>query len=159
MASIPLSRCSETSSSLEKLSTRNSEDTYKFWSRNNFLLRILQAFSRVFYPIKRPSLPTSRFPSSRELDLLPLSKYSYDLILIYRSRLNLQVEYKRAASSIAKKLSLRTERASLSDFNRFKVMVERKNRSSKLRQLAKEMLVESKSPFGRLLLARKVSVV
>ena len=73
--------------------------------------------------------------------------------------MNLQVEYKRAASSIAKKLSLRTERASLSDFNRFKVMVERKNRSSKLRQLAKEMLVESKSPFGRLLLARKVSVV
>ena len=46
---------------------------------------------------------------------------------------------KWAASSIAKKIALRAKRASLSDFDRFKVMINRKNRSFKLRQLAKKI--------------------
>ena len=40
------------------------------------------------------------------------------------------------ATSIAKKIAVRAKRASLTDFDRFKVMINRKNRSFKLRQLA-----------------------
>ncbi len=46
---------------------------------------------------------------------------------------------KWAATSIAKKIALRAKRASLNDFDRFKVMINRKNRSFKLRQLAKKI--------------------
>lgn len=46
---------------------------------------------------------------------------------------------KWAATSIAKKIALRGKRASLNDFDRFKVMINRKNRSFKLRQLAKKI--------------------
>ena len=44
------------------------------------------------------------------------------------------------ASAIAKKIALRAKRASLNDFDRFKVMINRKNRSFKLRQLAKKIV-------------------
>ena len=40
------------------------------------------------------------------------------------------------ATSIAKKIALRARRAALNDLDRFKVMINRKNRSFKLRQLA-----------------------
>ena len=46
---------------------------------------------------------------------------------------------KWAATGVAKKMALRTKRASLNDFDRFKVMINRKNRSFKLRQLAKKI--------------------
>ena len=46
---------------------------------------------------------------------------------------------KWAASSIAKKIALRATRANLNDFDRFKVMINKKNRSFKLRQLAKKI--------------------
>ena len=42
-------------------------------------------------------------------------------------------------SSIAKKIAVRSKRANLTDFDRFKVMINRKNRSFKLRQLAKKI--------------------
>jgi hypothetical protein len=41
---------------------------------------------------------------------------------------------------------LRAKRASLNDFDRFKVMINRKNRSFKLRQLAKKLTGGSKAP-------------
>lgn len=44
-----------------------------------------------------------------------------------------------AATSQAKKFAVRAKRASLNDFDRFKVMINRKNRSFKLRQLAKKI--------------------
>ncbi len=44
------------------------------------------------------------------------------------------------ATSIAKKIALRARRAALNDLDRFKVMINRKNRSFKLRQLAKKVL-------------------
>ena len=53
---------------------------------------------------------------------------------------------KWAATSIAKKNALRAKRASLTDFDRFKVMINRKNRSFKLRQLAKKITGGSKAP-------------
>jgi hypothetical protein len=43
-------------------------------------------------------------------------------------------------SSIAKKIALRAKRANLTDLDRFKVMINRKNRSFKLRQLAKKII-------------------
>ncbi len=44
------------------------------------------------------------------------------------------------ATSAAKKLVVRAKRASLNDFDRFKVMINRKNKSFKVRQLAKKMI-------------------
>jgi hypothetical protein len=41
---------------------------------------------------------------------------------------------------------LRAKRASLNDFDRFKVMINRKNRSFKLRQLAKKISGGGKAP-------------
>lgn len=43
---------------------------------------------------------------------------------------------KWAASSAAKKLALRAKRDNLTDLDRFKVMINRKNRSFKARQVA-----------------------
>ena len=42
-------------------------------------------------------------------------------------------------TSIAKKTAVRSKRASLNDFDRFKVMINRKNKSFKTRQLAKKI--------------------
>lgn len=42
-------------------------------------------------------------------------------------------------TSIAKKNAVRAKRANLNDFDRFKVMINRKNKSFKLRQLAKKI--------------------
>ena len=46
---------------------------------------------------------------------------------------------KWAQTSQAKKFALRAKRASLNDLDRFKVMINRKNRAFKLRQLAKKI--------------------
>lgn len=46
---------------------------------------------------------------------------------------------KWAATAQSKKFALRAKRASLNDFDRFKVMINRKNRSFKLRQLARKI--------------------
>ena len=43
-------------------------------------------------------------------------------------------------TSIAKKFAKRTLRANLNDLDRFKVMINRKKRSFKVRQLAKKMI-------------------
>lgn len=42
-------------------------------------------------------------------------------------------------TSFAKKNAVRAKRANLNDFDRFKVMINRKNKSFKLRQLAKKI--------------------
>lgn len=52
---------------------------------------------------------------------------------------SIKLSEKWAATSIAKKIALRAKRANLNDFDRFKVMINRKNRSFKLRQLAKKI--------------------
>lgn len=46
---------------------------------------------------------------------------------------------KWAATAQSKKFALRAKRASLNDFDRFKVMINRKNRAFKLRHLAKKI--------------------
>ena len=101
----------------------------------------LQASPESSTPSKDSASLTLRFPSSRELDLAPSSKYSYDLIfsICRKAAEAYKLSEKWAASSIAKKIALRAKRASLSDFDRFKVMINRKNRSFKLRQLAKKI--------------------
>ena len=50
------------------------------------------------------------------------------------------MQEKWEATSFAKKIGMKAKRASLSDFDRFKVMISRKNRSFKVRQLAKKFL-------------------
>ena len=44
------------------------------------------------------------------------------------------------ASTVAKKFAKKTQRANLNDLDRFKVMINRKKRSFKVRQLAKKMI-------------------
>ena len=51
-----------------------------------------------------------------------------------------KLDEKWAATSASKKFQLRQKRASLSDFDRFKVMINRKNRAFKLRQLASKIM-------------------
>ena len=42
-------------------------------------------------------------------------------------------------TSFARKSAIRAKRANLNDFDRFKVMINRKNKSFKVRQLAKKL--------------------
>ena len=56
---------------------------------------------------------------------------------------------KWAASSAAKRIGLKAKRANLNDFDRFKVMINRKNRSFKIRQLAKKISGGSAAAKGK----------
>ena len=92
-------------------------------------------------PSRDSELPPSRSKeSSRAPELAPSSKPRFLLInthLAYRKAAVAQkLTEKWNATSFAKKFALRAKRASLTDFDRFKVMISRKNRSFKLRQLA-----------------------
>ena len=51
-----------------------------------------------------------------------------------------KLQEKWEQTSFAKKFAIKAKRASLNDFDRFKVMISRKNRSFKVRQLAKKFL-------------------
>ena len=86
-------------------------------------------FPRTLYPLKRLAL------TSIKLDILKGARTSTVKAAAGKAKLS----EKWAASAIAKKIALRAKRASLNDFDRFKVMINRKNRSFKLRQLAKKI--------------------
>ncbi len=91
-------------------------------------------FPRTLYPIKRLSL------TSHKLSLLKGARTGSVKAAADKYKLS----EKWNATSIAKKIALRAKRASLSDFDRFKVMINRKNRSFKLRQLTKKISGGSK---------------
>ena len=61
------------------------------------------------------------------------------LILLRKAATAYGLKEKWEASAAAKKFALRSKRANLTDFDRFKVMISRKNRSFKVRQLAKKI--------------------
>ena len=94
-------------------------------------------------PSRDSELPPSRSTESlRAPELAPSSKRLSQSCLTcprrsYRKAAVAQkLNDKWNATAIAKKFALRAKRASLTDFDRFKVMISRKNRSFKLRQLA-----------------------
>ena len=97
-------------------------------------------------PLEDSVLPHSSSRAfSREPALAPSSK-CFNADLCNRKAAEAQkLNEKWAATSIAKKIALRAKRASLNDFDRFKVMINRKNRSFKLRQLAKKISGGSKA--------------
>ena len=72
-------------------------------------------------------------------ELAQSSKILRPLISIRKLAEAFKLNEKWALTSQAKKFALRAKRASLNDLDRFKVMINRKNRSFKLRQLAKKI--------------------
>jgi len=86
-------------------------------------------YKRVTYPLKRLSISTQR------LNILRGTRNSLLKKVIAESKF----EEKWKATSIAKKQEQREKRSSLKDLDRFKVMINRKNRSYKLRQLVKKV--------------------
>lgn len=85
------------------------------------------SFPRTIYPVKRLGLTSLKVKG-----ILKGARTGTIKKAATAQKLNDQWN----ATSIAKKIAVRAKRASLTDFDRFKVMISRKNRSFKLRQLA-----------------------
>lgn len=74
------------------------------------------------------------------LEPVPLSKIEIQSLILYRKAAEaFKLSEKWAATSAAKKFAVRAKRASLNDLDRFKVMINRKNRSFQVRKLAKKI--------------------
>jgi len=86
-------------------------------------------FPRTIYPLKRLGLTSIKLPILKGARTATLKAAA--------EKINLKQKWEN--TPIAKKIALRAKRASLTDFDRFKVMISRKNRSFKLRQLAKKI--------------------
>lgn len=86
-------------------------------------------FPRTIYCLKRLGLTSIKLPI--------LAGARTGTVKAAAEKINLKQKWEN--TSIAKKIALRAKRASLTDFDRFKVMISRKNRSFKLRQLAKKI--------------------
>ena len=76
---------------------------------------------------------------SREPDQAPSRKHCCFNTNFSIAANEFKLSEKWAATAQSKKFAVRAKRASLTDFDRFKVMINRKNRSFKLRQLAKKI--------------------
>ena len=87
-------------------------------------------FPRVLYPVKRLALTSLVVPGVLKGARTGTLKKAADAF---------KLKEKWEATSFAKKTDARAKRANLNDFDRFKVMINRKNRSFKLRQLAKKI--------------------
>ena len=88
------------------------------------------SFPRVVYPLRRLTLTNLRLPILRGARTGTVKKAAE------KYELNKKIE----ASSVGKKNAARAVRANLTDIDRFKVMINRKNRSYVARKLAKKML-------------------
>jgi len=86
-------------------------------------------FPRTIYPLKRLGLTSIKLPILKGARTATVKAAA--------EKINLKQKWEN--TPIAKKIALRAKRASLTDFDRFKVMISRKNRSFKLRQLAKKI--------------------
>mmetsp|Transcript_7155 Transcript_7155/g.6243 ORF Transcript_7155/g.6243 Transcript_7155/m.6243 type:complete len:157 (+) Transcript_7155:27-497(+) len=95
-------------------------------------------FPRTLYPVKR----------------LTLTKFKINILrgartgVVKKAALEAKVNEQWESCSMAKKLALREKRASLNDLQRFKVMIQRKNRSFKIRKLAKKITSAGKGAKG-----------
>ena len=86
-------------------------------------------FPRVLYPLRRLTLTGMRLPILRGVRSGTLKKASDTF----------KLKEKFEQSSFAKRTVVRAKRANLKDLDRFKVMINRKNKSFKTRQLAKKI--------------------
>jgi large subunit ribosomal protein L14e len=84
-------------------------------------------FPRTIYPVKRLGLTSIKVNK-----ILKGARTG----TLKKAATEQKLNEKWAATSIAKKIAVRAKRASLTDFDRFKVMISRKNRSFKFRPLA-----------------------
>ncbi|CDW91709.1 60s ribosomal protein l14-like protein [Stylonychia lemnae] len=93
-------------------------------------------FPRVLYPLRRLTLTGLRVPGVLKGARTGTVKTAAE---------KYQLSEKWAATAQSKKFTVRAKRASLNDLDRFKVMINRKNRSFKLRHLAKKISGGSKA--------------
>ena len=86
-------------------------------------------FPRITYPINRLSLTKLRMPMLRGARTGTVKKAcdAYELTKKWEE------------TNLAKKFAIRAKRASLTDFDRFSVMINRKNKAFKLKVLTKMM--------------------
>ena len=93
-------------------------------------------FPRVLYPIKRLTLTKLIVPIQRGARTGTLLTAIADFGL----------DAKWTATPVAAKLAMRETRANLSDFERFKVMRNRKRRSYAVRKLVSKVISKKKAP-------------
>mmetsp|Transcript_20294 Transcript_20294/g.14977 ORF Transcript_20294/g.14977 Transcript_20294/m.14977 type:complete len:159 (+) Transcript_20294:50-526(+) len=86
-------------------------------------------FPRVLYPVERLTLTKFKLPILRGARTGTVKK----------AALAAKINESWEGTAFAKKIALKKKRSSLTDLQRFKVMVLRKNRSFKLRKLAKKI--------------------
>ena len=86
-------------------------------------------FRRVTYPLKRLDI------STKKIQILRGARNSTVKKVLTESKF----EESWKAGSVYKKQEQREKRAALTDLDRFKVMINRKNRSYKVRQIAKKI--------------------
>ena len=92
-------------------------------------------FPRVLYPIKRLTLTKL---------VVPLNRGSRTGTLLKACK-EFGLAEKWAATPVAKKLAMRSTRANLSDWERFKVMRNRKRRSYTVRKLVSKVISKKKA--------------
>ena len=100
--------------------------------------------------------PTTGFPRTLyPISRLNLTKYKINILrgartgTVKKVALEAKLNETWEGSSIAKKLVISEKRSNLNDLDRFKVMVARKQRSFKVRALAKKMLGGGKGGKGK----------
>lgn len=102
-------------------------------------------FPRVVYPTKRLTL------TSLKIDILKGARTG--TVKAAADKYGLDAKWKDSA--IAKKMTFKAKRASMNDFERFKVMVNRKNKSFKIRQLAHQINGGAKAAPAKAAQAKK----
>lgn len=93
-------------------------------------------FPRMIYPLRRLTLTKHcmKFPRGARSSL------------VRKTAAEFKLQEKWDSTSFAKKMAIREKRAGLNDLDRFKAMISRKNRSFKVRQLAKKIGGGGKAP-------------
>ena len=93
-------------------------------------------------PSRDSPSPPSESRSSEALGLAPSSKTPFPFKFDFRKAIaEYKLKEKWEASPAGKKFAQKAKRANLSDFDRFTVMIKRKNRSFNVRKLAKKVNV------------------
>lgn len=115
------------------------------WNDSKTMLVDGEDFPRVLYPLRRLTLTKFKLPllrGARHSTVLKAAK-AYDL------------KTKFSASAPARKLEVQAKRASLTDIERFSVMINRKRRSFAVRKLAKKAGAADKKAPAKKAVANK----
>lgn len=105
-------------------------------------------FPRMMYPVTRLTLTKHviKIPRGARSGLLKYKSLSNS---VRKACAEAKLEEKWESTSFAKKLTATTKRAALNDFDRFKVMIAKKNRSFKVRKLAAKTAAPAQAKKGK----------